>query len=445
MYCICTCLPGAFLSLSIACTADVMLACWKQHYPGLPKPYTTLPEAFEGCRYLHLLPGASWKLQLDIQQMIADCAATMRDMRGDWEAVAAAGAAAVAARAPSLQEATSPAAAAAGAELNAAAAGNGGEVTALAQVAEPTAGGAGAGPTAYTGPASTASDSSSSSVVAAVGLQQDQQELSYLSVQQQQPAVPNMTQLLQLLAYAPQEICSRASVVLVPEVAQSLLFADQGDGSSSALQQQLQKLAGSAAASTYEAQGIQIVSDAAAASQVSDHLMACPILAFGMCCSSSGSSSSGNEAPVLLQVLAPPIVSGEGAALDAAVYVFDVRGQQQQQQQSAALLTLLNILLEDVRVVKLVEDAAHVSEVVSPFVTQPAALGLAFAALMYLVQLNVDDWLLHVCPHLTGHLNRIVSATCELGFQMCVTQLASIVVVPAWLCSVQLEHVRKVA
>jgi hypothetical protein len=371
-----------------------MLACWKQHYPGLPKPYTTLPEAFEGCRYLHLLPGASWKLQLDIQQMIADCAATMRDMRGDWKAVAAAGAAAVAARAPSLQEATSPAAeaaAAAGAELDAAAVGNRGEVTASTQAAEPTAvGAAAAGPIAYAGPASTASDSSSTSAVAAVTLQQGQQALSYLSVQQQQPAVPNMSQLLQLLAYAPQEICSRASVVLVPEVAQSLLFADQGDDSSSALQQQLQQLAGSAAASTYEAQGIQIVSDAAAASQVSDHLMACPILAFGMCCSSSGSSSGGNEAPVLLQVLAPPIVSGEGAALDAAVYVFDVRCLQQQQQ-SAALLTLLNILLEDVRVVKLVEDAAHVRGVVSPFVTQPAAFGLAYAAIMHSVQLNVVE------------------------------------------------------
>jgi hypothetical protein len=375
-----------------------MLACWKQHYPAdhmsfllpaacellfmcsirhagmleaalpwCPKPYTTLPEAFDGCRYLHLLPDAGWKLQLDIQQMTADCAATMRDMRGDWEAVAAAGAAAVAARAPSLlavEDTTSTtAAAAAGDQVGLSDRGYGDDGTAptlvqsaatgTAESAQDGAGGA---------TSSAASDSSSTSGIAAAVLQQQLGQLGYeepthLSMQQQQPAVPNMTQLLQLLAYAPAEICSSASVVLVPELAQSLLFADQADGSP--VLQQLQQLTGSAAASAYAAQGIQFVSDAVAASQVCDHLMACPILAFGMCSSSSSSSSSGGEAPVLLQVLAPPMISGEGAALDAAVYVFDVRGQQQQQ--SAALLTLLNILLEDVRVVKLVEDAAHVS------------------------------------------------------------------------------------
>jgi hypothetical protein len=210
---------------------------------------------------------------------------------------------------------------------------------------------------------SNSGDSGSSTPLAAVQAVQanqqgqKQQEDHVTEQQQPQPAVPDMTQLLQLLAYAPPDICTSAGVKLVPVAAQPLLFAHQGD--SSAELQQLQQLADSAAASALASQGIRFVTDAAAASQVCDHLMACPILAFGVCCGSS--SSSGKDAPVLLQVLAPPCVTGD-VLVDAAVYVFDVRGQQDsQQQQSAALLTLLKILLEDVRVVKLVDDAAHVS------------------------------------------------------------------------------------
>jgi hypothetical protein len=274
--------------------------------------------------------------------MIADCAATMRDMRGDWEAVAAAGAAAVARRASSLQQPVETPAA---------------DVEIAGQPAAAAEAEAGFG---HDGASSHASGSSSPSAAASAA-QQSQEQMQHtgqqqLQQQQQQPAVPNMMQLLQLLAYAPPGICSTARVVLVPEAAQALLFAHQGE--EAAVLQQLQQLSEGAAASAYSAQGIRIVLDAAAASQVCDHLMACPILAFGVCCSSSSGSSGGKEVPVLLQVLAPPTVSND-VAVEAAVYVFDVRGQQQQQ--SAALLTLLNILLEDVRVVKLVDDAAHVS------------------------------------------------------------------------------------
>ncbi|WIA31009.1 hypothetical protein OEZ86_001050 [Tetradesmus obliquus] len=45
---------------------SVMLTCWEQHHPGTPKPYSTLPEAFQGCSQQQLQQSAALLTLLSI-------------------------------------------------------------------------------------------------------------------------------------------------------------------------------------------------------------------------------------------------------------------------------------------------------------------------------------------------------------------------------------------
>jgi hypothetical protein len=46
--------------LSFACTADVMLACWKQHHPGLPRPRAVADSAYlPACVIILSIPRAT--------------------------------------------------------------------------------------------------------------------------------------------------------------------------------------------------------------------------------------------------------------------------------------------------------------------------------------------------------------------------------------------------
>lgn len=354
---------------------NALVSLWRELHPSEPRPYTTLPSAFEGDRYLHLrlMATGGYQLQLDIAQLLADCTATMRDLQREWGSLTAGEVAAMAAKAASAQAAAAAAAAAVVAELDAVIDGQQPEQQTVLSLHGATAvveGGWGSQNGCH-------SPDSGGSLPLVTGLQLATQNGQYAGSMTGSPSaggtaalaaelagplpaktqLPNMSQLLQLLQCAPLEVCDQAAVLLVPHSVQSLLFGGQAPDS-----MQQQQLLGDGVEHCYAAHGVSVIKDLADVNKMLDHLLACPIMAVGIACSST---SSGSQQTALLQLLAPPVgVGSGGGALDAAVYVFEVQqhllAHEALDSCSQAMSILLSILFEDPNVVKLTEDAMRV-------------------------------------------------------------------------------------
>lgn len=334
------------------------------------------------------------QVQLDLQQYMEDCKAAMQQMQSSWQNVADAITISIAAKVSQVSaSSTDTDATATVAECTPTAVSGGGSEgsqqmlqlrlptetslgtpgtdDAAAAAASPSFAGDAAAPAA-------ARRSSAGSGFSAIGPAELRRTASGQGTAVLQPQVPNMQQLLNLLSYAPPGICQHAAVVWVPEAVQQLMFShneaanpQQGGPAGQAASGMASAAMMSSYDGGYELYGIQKLQDSAGVNRMLDHLLACPILAIGGCVTpihaaanpGSPAATADRQQQILLQVLAPPVVGHDSrSALDAAVYVFEVPRKQQQGGVGGCkqLAVLLRILLEDARVVKLV-DGHHVS------------------------------------------------------------------------------------
>lgn len=175
-----------------------------------------------------------------------------------------------------------------------------------------------------------------------------------------QPRVPNMSQLLKLLTVCCGEPCAAAPVVFVPSVLQQLMFSE---AEADSVRDQLLQQQGSP---DDGAHCVKRLHNTAALNSMLDHLLVCPLVALGCTVAgvvgsgSAGSNGAGGAAVselLLVQVLAPP-ANVSGCSMAAATYVLEVSADLMMT--GRPLNVLLSILLEDARVVKLVDGAQEV-------------------------------------------------------------------------------------
>eukprot|EP00775_Hariotina_reticulata_P009925 gene9925-10081_t len=413
-----------------------LVAIWNQHHPNQPRPYTTLPSAFDGDRYLQLKLGhGGYMVQLDVQQLCMDCQKTMQELQADWDSVAAAGATAMTVQAagnlpdtavaadglevgttshpqttsssdttavgvphatdppvsPTALQPYSPMAAAALAaqhtQLHTALEGQSHGL--LLSSSTPAAVNGSVNPAAAVAVA-VGSPFSSGAVCSPLRGQLGEPESHRAAGAGQakpagvkdvgqndvmtQPRVPDMSQLLKLLTLCSGEACASAQVAFVPAALQQLMFSEVEPES---VRDQLQQLQGSADDAAHH---VKRIHEMESLNSMLDHLLVCPLVALDCTVAevagSAGAESNGTGGgPVtellLVQVLAPPANVG-GCSMAAMAYVFEVSAELLMT--GRQLNVLLSILLEDSRVVKLVNGAQQVVPWLQQYGINPVGL-----------------------------------------------------------------------